>query len=204
MSEQPLVTVGVVADTHVPDRAVSLPPGMVEGLRAARVERILHAGDICTQRVLTELSAIAPVSAVAGNRDFTIIPSLPMKYEEKIGGVTVGMIHGHGGMSGYWKDKLSYLFEGYQLARYQRTVLASCPNARVLIWGHTHHPENIWMKGRLFFNPGTSVGFRLGPYDFPPSYGVLRFYPEGRVEGEIVALNCVLQRGGAWKIIPSP
>lgn len=199
MNEPPLLTVGVVADTHVPDRAASLAPGLLEGLRAAGVGRILHAGDVCTQRVLSELAAVAPVSAVAGNRDFTFVLSLPLKFEEEIGGVQVGMVHGHGGMLGYWRDKFSYLFEGYQLARYQRTTLSACPRARVLIFGHTHHPENVWIGGRLFFNPGPSVGFRLGRYDYTPSFGLLRFFPGGGVEGEIVNLCHAQLRGGVWE-----
>ena len=199
MIEAPLITVGVVADTHVPDRAPSLPPGMLAGLRAAQVGRILHAGDICTQRVLSELAEVAPVSAVGGNRDFTFVPPLPLGFEEEIGGVVVGMVHGHGGVVGYWRDKLSYLYEGYQLSRYQRTTRSACPRARVLIFGHTHHPENVWSDGCLFFNPGPSVGFRLGRYRYTPSYGLLRFYPKGRVEGEIVSLDSIQLRAGAWE-----
>jgi putative phosphoesterase len=199
MNELPLLTVGVVADTHVPDRAASLPPGMLEGLRAAGVGRILHAGDVCTQRVISELSEVAPVSAVGGNRDFTIVPPLPLKFEEEIGGVMVGMVHGHGGMVGYWRDKFSYLVEGYQLARYQHTARLACPSAKVLIFGHTHHPENVWIDGHLFFNPGPSVGFRLGPYNYPPSYGLLHFYPGGQVKGELVKLCCTLLRNGVWE-----
>ncbi len=199
MSDQPLITVGVVADTHVPDRAASLAPGMLEGLRAAGVGRILHAGDVCSQRALSELASVAPVSAVGGNRDFTILPPLPLTFEEEIAGVMVGMFHGHGGMVGYWRDKFSYLVEGYRLERYMRAAVAACPRSRVIIFGHTHHPENEWKDGRLFFNPGPGVGFHLGPYDYPASYGLLRIYAGGRVEGEIITLAGVYLRKGVWE-----
>ena len=198
MNVLPLITVGVLADTHVPDRAPSIPPGLLEGFRAAGVGRILHAGDICSQRVLSELAEIAPVSAVGGNRDFTILPALPERFEEEIAGVWVGMVHGHGGWSGYWQDKFSYLFEGYRLERYIQKIGAACPRAKVILFGHTHHPENVLRDGRLFFNPGPCVGFKLGPYDYSPSYGLLRFFPGGQVEGEIVPLTGLRLRGGAW------
>lgn len=54
--------VGVISDTHG-----VLPPGL-DGAFAG-VERIIHAGDIGSQCVLTELEAIAPVVAVRGNMD---------------------------------------------------------------------------------------------------------------------------------------
>ena len=201
MSEQPLITVGVLADTHVPDRAACLAPGLLEGLRAAGVGRIFHAGDVCSRRVLTQLEEIAPVTAVRGNRDFTILPPLPLRFEEEIGGVLVGMVHGHGGWAGYWRDKLKYIVEGYRLERYIQAAGAACPEARVIIFGHTHHPENAWRDGRLFFNPGPSVGFQLGSYQCASSYGLLRFYPGGRVQGEIVSLPNVRLRSGVWELV---
>ena len=63
---------GVVADTHIPDRVRSLHPDLLPGLKAANAEVILHAGDICSPVVLAELSQVAPVVAVRGNRDWAL------------------------------------------------------------------------------------------------------------------------------------
>jgi putative phosphoesterase len=54
--------IGVVADTHgsLPDSAANVLAG---------VDRIIHAGDVGSQRVLDELEAIAPLTAVRGNMD---------------------------------------------------------------------------------------------------------------------------------------
>jgi putative phosphoesterase len=198
MSEAPIITVGVVADTHVPDRVQSLPPGLVDGLRAAGAAHILHAGDVCSQRVLDELGQVAPVSAVRGNRDFLIQPALPMALEIELGGVCFGVVHGHGGMRQYWLDKLGYITVGYRIERYCRVAERDCPRAGVWIYGHSHLPENRWIDGRLVFNPGAATGFRFGRKDLAPSYGILRVYPEGRVEGEIIFLHELEARAGVW------
>ena len=60
-------TLGIITDTHVPQRIKALPPRVFEVFRG--VDRILHAGDINSRRVLDQLAEIAPVDAVAGNAD---------------------------------------------------------------------------------------------------------------------------------------
>jgi putative phosphoesterase len=171
---------------------------LLEGLSSAGVAHILHAGDVCSQRVLAELGELAPVSAVRGNRDFLVSPPLPMALELEFAGVKVGLLHGHGGVKRYWLDRFAYLIEGYRVERYTRLAENTLSQARVLVYGHSHRPENRWLNGRLIFNAGAAVGFRMGRADFPPSYGLLRFYAHGHVEGEIVPLHSVELRGGAW------
>jgi putative phosphoesterase len=56
------VRIGLISDTHG-----LLRPEAVEALRG--VDRILHAGDIGKPAVLSELEALAPVEAIAGNVD---------------------------------------------------------------------------------------------------------------------------------------
>src|SRR5262245_15611481 len=61
------VRVVVLADTHAPRRWKTSPPAVAACLRDAGL--ILHAGDVCTARVLDELAGYAPVLAVKGNND---------------------------------------------------------------------------------------------------------------------------------------
>jgi putative phosphoesterase len=201
MSKVSLLTVGVVADTHIPDRAPSLPPGLIESLINAGVGHIFHAGDVCTQRVLDELNKVAPVSAVRGNRDFLFNPALPMSLELELEGVRFGLLHGHGGMRRYWLDKLGYIVKGYDIERYRRVAELTCPQAQVWIYGHSHHPENIWIDGHLVFNPGAATGFHLGSNDYFPSFGLLRVYPGGHVEGEIIHLERYDIRNREWMMV---
>ena len=50
--------IGLVSDTHMPDRCDALPPALFATLRG--VDLLLHAGDVGELWVLDQLSAIAP------------------------------------------------------------------------------------------------------------------------------------------------
>src|SRR5512143_623838 len=113
-----MTVLGVIADSHIPDRMPDLPPGVFAAL--AGVEAILHAGDVSIQRVLDALAAIAPVYAVAGNRDFLL--KLPLDRQLTFDGVTIGLTHGHGGWPGYLREKARYYTGGFYMSRYLRQV----------------------------------------------------------------------------------
>ncbi len=186
MRPQLLLTVGVVSDTHIPDRVDRIHPQIIPILRKAHVDQILHAGDISIPPVLDELEKIAPVTAVRGNRDLIFSRSLPKLRLIDLAGVKVALLHGHGSWANYIRDKLIYYRDGYQLERYIPNLFRTAPDARVFIFGHTHFPENFWREGRLIFNPGSassSISRKL-----VPSIGILRFYAGGGVEGEIVQM----------------
>ena len=82
--------------TRLPGRAVEL-------LYHRSVDAILHAGDICRPNVLNELSVIAPVFAVRGNRDL-LWPGnwkLPTRRVVEFGGLWIGIVHGQPGLGAY-------------------------------------------------------------------------------------------------------
>ncbi|WP_322507347.1 metallophosphoesterase family protein [Anaerolinea sp.] len=194
---EPLITLGVVADTHVPDRVNALHPALIESLRVQGVQRILHAGDVCVPAVLDELEQVAPVSAARGNRDWMFTPALPWAVEMELGGARLALVHGQGSFLRYWWDKVLYVLQGYRFERYRNVVLRACPHADVIIYGHTHQAENRREGGRLFFNPG-SASLGIIPGRVPPSFGVLRVYTGGRVEGEIHVLKGWKVQRGRW------
>ncbi len=154
-----LVRLGVVADTHIPDRLRALPPRLFDVLRG--VDLILHSGDICHPRVLTELGALAPVVAVRGNRDvlYRAHWTLPLDRIVEIGGVRIGLTHGHGGLWGYVAEKLLYYTVGFRLERLNAAVRTrfNFTGVQVIVFGHSHFPVNACRDGVLMFNPG-SVG----------------------------------------------
>jgi putative phosphoesterase len=192
-----VLMVGVVADTHIPDRALEMHPLVLETLRKERVSLILHAGDISSPQGLVELEQIAPVQAVRGNRDLFFWPVLPLVRRLEINGVVVALMHGHGGWINYLRDKMVYLREGYRLNRYIPKLLNIIPEARVVVFGHTHTAENLMVKGRLIFNPGSAnFGSRRGG---SPSIGLLRIYPGSQVEGEIIPLLGYRLVQGRWQ-----
>lgn len=182
-----MVTLGVLADTHIPDRARRLDPRVLDIFRQAGVQAILHAGDISVPNVIAELEQIAPVYAVRGNRDWVALSHLPLTQILTFGEITLGLVHGHGRLKNYLVDKVYYLMQGYRLERYQPRLEATFPQAQVILFGHTHIPLHLWSHGRLLFNPG-SPHFP-GRRDLRPSVGLLHLDTGGQVEAEIVWLE---------------
>jgi putative phosphoesterase len=190
-----LMPVGIVADTHIPDRVSELHPAILATLRQAGVSQILHAGDIAVPRVLETLRQLAPVTAVRGNRDIFAGP-LPLVEDLELGGVRVTLTHGHGGWIPYLRDKIKYFLDGYRLERYIPHLLAAGSHSQVIIYGHTHFPELIWREGKLLFNPGSaSFGSAGNPL---PSIGLLHIYPEGKFQAEIVRLYGYIIQDRQW------
>jgi putative phosphoesterase len=179
-----LVTLGVVADTHVPDRMRALPPALFDAL--AGVDAILHAGDVCVQPVLDALARVAPVHAVRGNRDLFV--RLPRALRLEFEGVRLGLIHGHGGLLAYLLEKLRYYTVGFYYGHYLRQVLRSFAKGEVdvIVFGHSHRPYQGRVNGVLLFNPGS-----VGP-DYPPTCGpaIGRLtIDHGAVHSEIIRLS---------------
>jgi putative phosphoesterase len=154
----------VLADTHTRGLTRTLPFGAWPYIETA--DHILHAGDVVEPGVLDELKSFAPTTAVMGNcdagdiRDWgaTDVAAL------EIGGVRIGMVH-DSGLSKGRRARLTKLF----------------PDARVIVFGHSHHPFNEDEDGLLLFNPGSPTWPRKAPF---PSMGIL-WVEDGTVEGEI-------------------
>ena len=93
------ITLGVISDTHVyASSKRQVPPEVHALFRRARVDLILHLGDVNTRLVLEDLSEIAPVLAVVGNNDDDeLYDELPHTITFTSGPYRFGMIHGHGG-----------------------------------------------------------------------------------------------------------
>jgi putative phosphoesterase len=180
-----MITLGVVADTHVPDKVRRLNPEVLSVFRAAKVGAILHAGDVSIPRVLTQLEEVAPVHAVRGNRDWVRMRHLPAAISLTFEGVTVGLTHGHGRLGDYLVEKFRFLTQGYRFERYYRVVKRIFPDAGIIVFGHSHIPANVWVEGVLYFNPGTAS---LWENDLPPSVGIVHIHDGGKVEAEIVVL----------------
>jgi len=123
---------------------------------------------------------------VRGNRDWIALPHLPRCISLNIFGILIGVTHGHGGLWDYFYDKYLYLTRGYSFEHYRSVVKKEFPMAKVIIFGHSHVPENRWVDGTLFFNPGTS---RIREKNIPPSVGILTLTSRGNVNGELLTLH---------------
>jgi putative phosphoesterase len=143
-------TFGVITDTHIPQRIKALPPRVCEVFRG--VDRILHAGDINSRRVLDQLAEIAPVDAVAGNADLWR-HGLPLTRVIEVEGKRLGLVHGHGGWSRYLRSKVRDRF-GYDEELYLKIVHGSFGPVDAIVFGHTHRFYRAERAGILLFNPG--------------------------------------------------
>jgi len=146
--------IGVLSDTHVPNRAKSIPREIFQGF--AKVDMIIHAGDICEEYVLHELELIAPVKAVAGNVDsWDLRERLPRKQILELSGYKIGIIHGDGS-AGSTMERVLDAFKDDKV---------DC-----IVFGHSHQAFNSLVEGILLFNPGSSTDKRRSEHF---SYGLL-------------------------------
>ncbi len=189
------MVVGVIADTHVPDRIGALHPDLENVLRSEKVEAIIHAGDISSPMVLSRLEQIAPVVAVRGNRDWAFRNTLPWSRTFIMAGVRILLTHGQGKLGDYLVDKIWYLFDGYRPERYLRLIERHLNDEQVVIFGHTHRTLILQRHGRLFLNPG-SAAFGIGK-EGQPSIGILKIN-EGQVDARIVNLPKIRVNGRGW------
>lgn len=179
--------VGVLSDTHIPDRVRSLHPALLDLLRGYHVDLILHCGDISVRSVLTELESVAPVRAVAGNRDILLLNDIPVTRRFSINGVKLALTHGHMDPATYWGDKVQHMTKGYHFERYRLRLMRAFSDADVIVFGHTHHAENRLVDGKLLFNPGSvCYGDRLDP---APKFGLLKIDKDGRIDAQIIPLT---------------
>ena len=175
--------VGVIADTHVPQRLKRLPSGIAEAFEG--VTLILHAGDINSRPVLDELSRIAPVLAVAGNVDPPWL-NLPRSRIVEVDGCRIGLTHGNGGWRRYLVNKVRETLWEFEPARYLRYARDAFQDVNVVVTGHTHRPHLIYAEGVLLFNPGSVAPDYYTAYG--PAVGVL-FIEAGRARAKLVPIG---------------
>jgi putative phosphoesterase len=180
-------TIGVISDTHVPDKAPALNPRALAIFREAQVSAILHAGDISTPGVLETLGKIAPVHAVKGNRDWAYLSHLPRERILTLNSVTIGLAHGHGGLWKYLAGKVRYIRYGYRLDDFLPQFAHHFEQVQVIVFGHSHRPVNEIRNGRLLFNPGAACCFDEMEKLYAPHVGLLHL-DGGLARGELIEL----------------
>jgi putative phosphoesterase len=149
--------VGLISDTHG-----LLRPEAVAFLRGS--DFIVHAGDIGDAKVLGELRALAPVTAVRGNNDRGAWADAIAESEVlQVGEVFIHVLH--------------------DLAQLDLDPAAA--GLQVVVSGHSHHPLIEERDGVLYVNPGSA-----GPRRFKLPIAVAELQVEGRsVKAKLVELK---------------
>jgi putative phosphoesterase len=181
-----LITLGIIADTHIPDRMPRLHPDVLPVFKQAGVQAILHAGDVSVPRVLSELEQVAPVHAVRGNRDWVSLRGLPHSLELDFAGIKIGLAHGHGNLMRYVLEKPHNILWGVKEENYINYMLSVFPSADVIVFGHMHRVVTQRLDGKLMFDPGSACC--PGDRQKGPSVGLLHLNG-GLPEAEIVYLK---------------
>lgn len=147
--------IGVIADTHIPDRAKDIPGQILESFR--NVDMVIHAGDLVELSVLDKLKSVcADVRAVWGNMDpYEVRKILPEKEIIKAGKYRIGLMHGYGPPS-----KLIELL----------SEIFSRDNVDMVVFGHSHSAINEKKGETLYFNPGSPTDKIFALYN---SYGII-------------------------------
>jgi len=132
-----MVRVGLISDTHIPDRAKVLPPKVPDVFRG--VDLILHAGDIYVPAVLDELERIAPVFAAEGDDEYPGTSEdarVKRLHALDIGGLVVWLTHER----------------PWPLRPIEENGLPD-----ILVCGHTHFSTVEDSGGVTLVNPGSAI-----------------------------------------------
>lgn len=156
-----------LSDTHIPDFARALPPGLHRHLAGA--DLILHAGDVTSADVLDELASFAPLHVALGNNDQPPVAAWGATEEVHVDldGVRVAMVHDAGPRDGR-----------------ERRMRRRFPEADLVVFGHSHIPLDAGDGAVRLFNPGSPTWKRRQPR---PTFGWIEV-DAGRVRTRIVEL----------------
>jgi len=138
----------LLADTHVPRRARTLPGPVWDEVDRADV--VVHAGDWVEASLLDALEARARrLVACWGNNDGAELRArLPEVAHARVGGVALAVVHETGGRQG----------------RETRSEAAH-PGVDVLVFGHSHVPwDTTTPRGLRLLNPGSPTDRRRQPH----------------------------------------
>ncbi len=156
---------GIISDTHG-----LLRPEVFEVFKD--VDQILHAGDVGPLDLLTELEAIAPVTAVYGNTDgMDVRAKLRRVATVEVDGFNIVVTHGDQFGRGVKPQQLQQAF----------------PAADLIIYGHSHMPllETVDVVVTVM-NPGAAGPRR---FDIPASVGIIELEPGIPPRGRLVPLT---------------
>jgi putative phosphoesterase len=137
----------LIADTHVPRRARTLPAQVWEKVATADV--VVHAGDWVAPELLDELEAKAALLVACwGNNDGPAVRArLPERADAILGGLRLTVVHETGAAAGR-EARMSRLYS----------------DSDVLVFGHSHIPwDTTTETGLRLLNPGSPTDRRRQP-----------------------------------------
>jgi putative phosphoesterase len=160
--------IGVISDTHIPERAKAIPVAVLEEFKSA--DMIIHAGDLVEALVIDSLQAACrDVRIVRGNMDSCGVKErFPEKEIIKVGNFKIAVMHGFGPPA----NLIELLAEVFK---------KEAPD--IVIFGHSHAALSEKIDNTLYFNPGSPTDKLFSPYN---SYGIIEI--KEAIQARIVRL----------------
>ncbi|MGC1191312.1 MAG: metallophosphoesterase family protein, partial [Candidatus Binatus sp.] len=181
---QIVMRIGLISDTHIPEACEHLPAKVLEVF--AGIDLVMHAGDVYVNRVLDELSAIAPVIAALGNGDEGLdghrhrLDQDDERVREahliEIAGVRIGLVHAIP-----TPDETS----DEVFARAMERQFGGPVD--VVVQGHSHVEGVVRFGATLVVNPGSATLPR-NLIGVPGTVAILEIGERGEVSAEIISL----------------
>ena len=164
-----MTRIGVISDTHIPDRASDIPQAILDDFK--NVDMVIHVGDLVELSVLKQLRAVCDnVVAVCGNMDsLEARDKLHEKEVIIVGKYKIGIMHGVG-HPGRLIELLTDKFKDDKVD--------------IIIFGHSHLPLNEKRGDILFFNPGSPTDKIFSPFN---SYGIIEV--NDQIEAKIIEVK---------------
>lgn len=160
--------IGVIADTHIPERAKQIPKQVLDDFK--NMDMLIHAGDLVDLSVVEIMKKSCPdVKVVCGNMDgYEVRKAFPEKEIIKVGNYKIGIIHGYGPPNKLI-DTLNEAFKN--------------DTVDMIIYGHSHIGvvENI--GNIIYFNPGSPTDKVFSPFN---SYGIIEI--TDKIDAKIIRL----------------
>ena len=162
-----MALIGVLSDTHIRRGGKrQLPSRVFEAFNS--VDLILHAGDLNTLQVVTDLEFIAPVFAVHGNNDDSeVMQSLVATRRVEVENCVIGLAHGDQPHDNDVRP-LEDTPGNRQTAANALSHFEFEDDVNCVVFGHSHRPliARRELNGRsiLLFNPGSPTDKRYGPH----------------------------------------
>ncbi|HVN83407.1 MAG TPA: metallophosphoesterase family protein [Candidatus Binatia bacterium] len=127
------MVIGLISDTHA-----QLHPGVRRAFRG--VDQIWHAGDVGSEAILDELAELAPVTAIHGNADPSVLQQrLPDRRIIRCASLRALLVH-QAQAGRRWLPAV--------------TELIARERPAVVVFGHSHVQYLDERDGVLFINPG--------------------------------------------------
>jgi phosphoesterase, MJ0936 family len=131
--------IAVISDSHIPDRANSIPE--VFQVKMKDADKVVHCGDFESEKVYKRLSENHDLIGVKGNCDYFDIESSHRFTRKRL---DFGVYHGAG---------IHPRGHHPTLAKTARQL-----GVPVLFHGHTHQQEIAEHDGKILLNPGSCTG----------------------------------------------